>query len=112
MQVPQPEKEMINPTEAGQIALNFLMEEWEISEDDQEWFTILGCRLVSDSWYIVEIGLEGLPDKWVMQVYDTRECDPSYTFTSPISAKEGTADLGELPERVAEMIVSERSSNA
>ncbi len=101
----------MNPTEAGQIALNFLMEEWELSDDDREWFTILGCRLASDSWYIVELGLEGLPDKWVMQVYDTGECDPSYTFTSPISAKDGTDDLAELPERLAEVIVSERSGN-
>jgi hypothetical protein len=33
-----------------------------------------------ETWYVVEIGVEGLSDKWVLQVYDTGECDPSYTF--------------------------------
>ena len=102
----------MNQAEAEKIALDFLMEEWEISEDDRESFTILKSRLVSDSWYFIEIGLEGLPDKWVMQVYDTGMCDPNYTFASPIKASDDTADLAALPERLAEVIASERSSNA
>jgi hypothetical protein len=99
---------MIDSTEAEQLALNFLMGEWDISEDDRGWFKIWRSRLVTDIWYIVEIGIEGLPDKWVIQVYDTKECDPNYTFSSPIKASEGTADLTKLPERVAEMLASER----
>ena len=102
---------MIDPTEAERIAFSFLMVEWDIPEEDQEWFTILGARLVTDMWYIVEIGLEGLPDKWVFQVYDTGYCDPNYSFTSPIMVENGTTDLAELPERIAKAIASERSNH-
>lgn len=99
----------MTPTEAEQLGLNFLIGEWDISKDDQEWFAILASRLIKDGWYIVEIGVEGLPDKWVVQVYDNGECDPNYTFTSPVSAADGTADLVELPESIAEVIASERN---
>ncbi len=101
---------MANQTEAEQLAFNFLMAEWDISEDDRQWFTILGSRLVTDMRYVVEIGVEGLPDKWVIQVYDTGECDPNYTFSSPIKALDGTADLADLPDPIAEAIASERSN--
>ncbi len=97
------------PTEAEQLGLNFLMGEWDICKDDQEWFAILTSRFIKDGWYIVEIGVEGLPDKWVVQVYDNGECDPNYTFSSPISASDGTDDLAELPEGVADVIASERN---
>ncbi|MFB2979995.1 hypothetical protein [Microseira sp. BLCC-F43] len=94
--------------EAQELALDFLMAEWEIAEADREWFSVLNCRWVKDSWYVVEIGVEGLPDKWVIQVYDTGECDPNYTFNSPISAASGTAELEEFPPEVAQMISKER----
>lgn len=98
-------------TEAEKLAINFLMAEWDIDKDDQEWFAILNSRLTKEGWYIVEIGVEGLPDKWVIQVYDNGDCDPNYTFASPISASDGTADLEELPERLASVIASERSAS-
>jgi len=85
------------------------MAERDISEEDEEGFTILGARLVTDMWYIVEIGVEGLPDKWALQVYDTGCCDPNYSFISRIAAKDGTSDLAQLPDRIAEAIASERS---
>lgn len=99
----------LTATDAGKIAFDFLMAEWNISCDRREWFTILDTRPVGESWYVVEIGIEGLPDKWVMQIYDTGECDPNYTFISPISGSEGFVDLVDLPELVAEVLVSERN---
>lgn len=101
---------MIDPTEAEQLAFSFLMAEWDISEQEEEWFTILGSRLVTDMWYVVEIGVEGLPDQWAIQVYDTGYCDPNYSFISPMRAEDGVADLAELPERIAQAIASERSN--
>lgn len=56
----------MNSTEAEQLALDFLMEEWDMAQEDREWFAVLGSRFVKDSWYVVEIGVEGLPDKWVI----------------------------------------------
>ncbi len=94
--------------EAEAVALNFLLDDLEIPADERDWFAVLGCRLVQDRWYVVEIGVEGLPDKWVLQVYDTGECDPNYTFTSPIRASSGTTDLEEMPETIATLIASER----
>lgn len=98
----------LNSIVAGQAALNFLIQEWSISTDNREWFTILSTRMIGESWYIVEIGVEGLPDQWFIQVYDTVECDPNYTFTSPIPASDGYIDLIDIPSLVAEVLVSER----
>jgi hypothetical protein len=63
-------------TEAEQLALAFLMEDLEIPEDDREFFSVLASRLTDNDWYVVEVGIEGLPDKWVFQVFNTGECDP------------------------------------
>lgn len=100
----------LTATEAGGIALDFLTEDLEIPTEDRDWFTILSARPIGESWYVVEIGVEGLPDKWFIQVYDTGEYDPNYTFNSPIRASEGYTDLVELPERIADVLVSERSA--
>lgn len=100
---------MLNQTEANQVAVDFLMTEWELSDDDREWFAVLNSRAVQQSWYVVEVGVEGLPDRWVFQVYDTGECDPNYTFVSPVAgATSDTSDLEELPEKIADAIASER----
>ena len=101
---------MIDPTEAEQLAFSFLMAEWNIAEADEEQFTILGARLVTNMWYIVEIGVKGLSNRWAIQVYDTGCCDPNYTFISPMSAEAGTVDLAQLPERIAQAIAQERSN--
>jgi hypothetical protein len=97
-------------TDAQELALSFLMEDLGIAADDREWFTVLSSRFVGESWYVVEIGVEGLPDKWSVQVYDTGECDPNYTFTSPIKAANATTDLADLPEHVAEILATERNA--
>lgn len=95
--------------DAQAIAFNFLMNEWNLTPEDQEWFTVLNTRPVGETWCVVEVGIEGLPDKWVMQVYDTGECDPNYTFQSPIKAGQATADLADLPDRIAEVLAAERT---
>lgn len=95
-------------TEAGQLALNFLVEDLNIASDDRDFFTVLSARQTGSEWYVVEIGIEGLPDKWAVQVFDTRECDPCYTFISPVAASEVDADLIEFPAEIAEVVATER----
>ncbi|HAG82737.1 MAG TPA: hypothetical protein DCL61_16625 [Cyanobacteria bacterium UBA12227] len=93
---------------AEQLALNFLMDDWKVPHEDREWFTVLTSRPIGESWYVVEIGVEGLPDKWLIQVYDTGECDPCYTFVSPLSPSESNSDLADIPDWIAQVLVSER----
>ncbi|NWF61241.1 MAG: hypothetical protein HXY43_18795 [Fischerella sp.] len=100
---------LLTATDAGQIALEFLMAEWNVLEENREWFVIVNSRLIGQSWYIVELAVEGFPDRWYIQVYDTGECDPNYTFISPIRGSEGYTDLTDLPHLVAEVLVSERN---
>ncbi|WP_316436186.1 hypothetical protein [Leptolyngbya sp. NK1-12] len=71
----------------------------------------MSVRPIGETWYVVEIGVAGLPDKWVVQVYDTGECDPSYTFVSPVKATEADTGLEDLPEAIAQVLASERSSD-
>ncbi|NJK36893.1 MAG: hypothetical protein HC835_07350 [Oscillatoriales cyanobacterium RM2_1_1] len=95
---------------AEQIALEFCQSEWNLLPEELDWFTVLQTRPAGESWYIIEVGIEGFPDKWVLQVYDTGLCDPSYTFYSPMSASEDDSDLVELPDRIAEVLRLERRS--
>ncbi|MBF2065939.1 MAG: hypothetical protein IGS39_16190 [Calothrix sp. C42_A2020_038] len=101
---------LLSARQAGDIALEFLMEEWNISEPEIEWFVIFSARLLGQYWYVAEVGVAGLPDRWFIQVYDTGECDPNYTFTSPVSASERYTDLEQIPPLIAEILVSERNS--
>jgi hypothetical protein len=101
---------LLTATDAGHIALEFLLADWNIADEYRDWFSIIKSRLIGESWYIVELGVEGFPDRWFIQVYDTGECDPNYTFISPISPKEGFSDFFDLPEIVAEVLVAERKS--
>lgn len=95
--------------DAEKLALDFFLEDYQIQEDDQEFFVILDSRIIQDSWYIVEIGVEGLPDKWVIQVYDeSKDCDPCFTFASPIKASESETGLEEFPESIAQILRSQR----
>ena len=99
----------LTPTDAEQLALDFFLEDWDIPEDDRDFFVSLNSRVVDDRWYVVEIGVEGLPDKWVIQVYDeTKDCDPCFTFVSPVNASESETGLEELPESIAEILRVER----
>ena len=103
----------LTPIDAEQLALDFFLEDWEILEDDRDFFVVLESRAIEDRWYVVQIGVEGLPDKWVIQVYDeTKECDPCFTFSSPVKASESETGLEELPETIAEILRSERESQA
>ncbi|SRR5579883_618913 len=98
------------PTDdVGQLAIAFLMDDLEVPTEDQDWFSVLHVRPVGETWSVVEIGVEGLPDKWVLQVYDTGECDPSYTFSSPVSASEADTGLADLPEAIANILATERT---
>lgn len=94
--------------DAQTSAMTFLMEDLEIPAEDQDFFTILSTRESGSEWYVIEIGVEGLPDKWVLQVFDTGVCDPCYTFVSPMPAGEDT-DLQEFPLPIANAIAAERS---
>lgn len=101
--------EMMTAAEAERLAHSFLLEDLNIPTEDHDWFAVLGSRYIKDAWYVVEIGVEGLPDKWVIQVYDTGTCDPNYTFASPMAATD-SSDLEELPESIAAVITAERQS--
>ncbi len=93
----------------GLLAIEFLISDLAIPAEDQEWFAVLSARPIGATWHVVEIGVEGLPDKWVLQVYDTGECDPCYTFSSPVNATEADTGLEDLPEAIAQVLASERS---
>ncbi len=94
--------------EAKDLAIAFLMDDLSIPQDDQDFFAVLSARPTGSEWYVVEIGIEGLPDKWAIQVYDTRQCDPCYTFLSPMPAWEDE-DLQEFPISIADVVAAERS---
>ncbi|MGB3514233.1 MAG: hypothetical protein WBA93_34485 [Microcoleaceae cyanobacterium] len=100
---------MFTQTEAEKLAIDFLGNDWEIPQAEQEWFTIRYAKQES-SWYLVEVGIKGCPDYWILQVYDTSECDPCYTFVSPLSGSQDQDDLKDLPESIANMISFERDS--
>jgi hypothetical protein len=93
--------------EAKDLAIDFLLQDLNIPDDDREFFSVLSAHEAGSEWYVVEVGIEGLPDKWAIQVYDTRECDPCYAFVSPMPASED-ADLEEFPPSIADVISAER----
>ena len=100
----------LSTADANITAMDFLMADLEIPDVDQDFFSVLATRRTGSEWYVVEIGVEGLPDKWVLQVFDTGQCDPCYTFISPMPEGKD-ADLEEFPERIAEAITAERARN-
>jgi hypothetical protein len=100
---------MISLSEAEKKAIDFIIEEWELSLQEKDLFKIENSRRIDDKWwYIVEVTVKNLPDKWVIQVYDDGECDPCYTFVSPFSEAEKSANLDSLPERLASALQEER----
>ncbi|HAC65985.1 MAG TPA: hypothetical protein DCF68_21245 [Cyanothece sp. UBA12306] len=103
---------MISLKDAEKMAIDFLMAEWELSEIERDWFCVIKSRPIPDSWwYIVEIAIKDLPDKWVIQVYEDGECDPCYTFTSPFYKSNITTELKELPQGIAVAINEERAGH-
>ena len=99
---------MIVDTPVEQLAWEFLVEDLKIEECDREFFEILSSRLTQQDGFIVEIGIEGLPDKWIIQVLDIGQCDPCYTFASPISAQESDTGLENYSLAIADIIAKER----
>ncbi len=96
---------------AEKMALEFFLEDYELPEGDRDFFVPLSSHSVDNRWYVVEIGVEGLPDKWIIQVYDeTKDCDPCFTFVSPIEATESETGLSEMPESIAEILRVEREN--
>ncbi|WP_013324065.1 hypothetical protein [Gloeothece verrucosa] len=103
---------MFSLLDAEKAALNFLMEEWELPTQDQDWFRVVNSRKIPNSWWsIVEIGIKNLPDKWVIQVFDDGECDPCYTFVSPFSDEKISTHLAELPAKIAIALQKEREGH-
>lgn len=97
--------------DAEKLALDFFLEDWEIPPDERDFFIPLDSRNIDNRWYVVEIGVEGLPDKWVIQVFaETKECDPCFTFVTPIKASESETGLEEMPESIAKILRSERQN--
>ncbi|MGJ3252428.1 MAG: hypothetical protein ACFE0J_15070 [Elainellaceae cyanobacterium] len=43
---------VLSPEQAQQIALEFLANEWDLSANDQDWFSVLNCRWVGETWYV------------------------------------------------------------
>ncbi len=101
---------LLTATDAGNIALDFIMAEWNLNEDKKQWFVVVSSRLVGESWYLVEIGVAGFPDRWFIQVYFNGECETNYTFNSPIRGHQGYADMNHIPHLIAEVLVSERNA--
>lgn len=99
---------MITSIEAEKIAFDFLTCEWNIPLEDRDWFTIVACRTLGEDCYDVEIGIDGFPDRWVIEVYDTGECEPYYEFISPIRDSESNSDLEDLPNWIAQVLIAER----
>ncbi|MEM8778123.1 MAG: hypothetical protein AAGF26_04475 [Cyanobacteria bacterium P01_G01_bin.49] len=100
---------MISLSDAEKKAIDFILEEWELSQPERDWFVINDSKTISDRWWhIVEVSVKDLPDKWVIQVYEDGECDPCYTFSSPFSETEINAKLETLPEALAIALKEER----
>ena len=103
---------MISLSEAEQKAIEFIVEEWELSEQEKELFSIEKSRKIDDKWwYIVEVTVNSLPDKWVIQVYEDGDCDPCYTFVSPFSKQEHSNNLEQIPNKLALAIQEERKGH-
>lgn len=100
---------MISLAEAEKKAIDFIVEEWDLLSEGKDFFQVENSRIIDDKWwYIVEISVKNLPDKWVIQVYDDGECDPCYTFVSPFSEAENSANLEGLPQKLASALQEER----
>jgi hypothetical protein len=99
---------MITSIEAEKIAFDFLTHEWNVPLEDQNWFTIIASRTLGEDGYDVEIGIDGFPDRWIIEVYDTGECEPYYEFISPIRDVESNSDLEDLPNWIAQVLIAER----
>jgi hypothetical protein len=99
---------MIDAIEAEQLAFEFLTNEWSVPAEDKDWFTIVSSRTMGEDGYDVEIGIDGFPDRWIIEVYDNGKCESEYEFTSPIKDSETNSDLEDLPNWIAQVLIAER----
>jgi hypothetical protein len=99
---------MIDSTEAEKLAFEFLTNEWHVPLKDRDWLTVISSRTLGEDGYGVEIGIDGFPDRWLVEVYDTGKCEPNYEFSSPITDSESNSDLEDLPDWIAQVLVAER----
>jgi hypothetical protein len=98
-----------NTLAAGDLAKAFLADEWDLSPADRTWLIVLSCSFKAEGWHIVELGIYGCPDTWVIQVYDTGLCDPCYTFKPAHSQSERIECLEILPDAIAAMLLAEHA---
>ncbi len=99
---------MIDSTEAQKLAFEFLTSEWNVPSEDRDWFKVISARTLGEDGYDVEIGIDGFPDRWIVEVYDTGKCERYYEFTSPIRDTEINSDLEDLPDWIAQVLIAER----
>ncbi len=99
---------MLDSTEAEKLAFTFLTNEWNVPSKDRDWFTIISSSTLGEEGYNVEIGIDGFPDRWIVEVYDNGKCEPCYEFTSPIRDSETNSDLEDLPDWIAQVLIAER----
>lgn len=99
---------MIDSTEAEKLAFEFLTNEWNVPAEDRDWFTVVSTRTLGEDGYDIEIGIDGFPDRWLVEVYDNGKCEPYYEFTSPIRDSETNSDLEDLPDWIAQVLIAER----
>jgi len=98
-----------NTLAAGDQAKAFLADEWDLSAADRTWLTILSSTFKAEGWHIVELGIYGCQDIWVIQVYDTGQCDPCYTFKPSHAQSERMDYLEILPDEIAAMVLAEHA---
>ncbi len=99
---------MIDSTEAEKLALTFLTHEWSVPSEDRDWFTVRSSCTLGEEGYGIEIGIDGFPDRWLVEVYDNGKCEPYYEFTSPIRDSLANSDLEDLPNSIAQVLIAER----
>lgn len=98
----------IDSITARKLAIEFLTREWNVPSEDRDWFAIVSTHTLGEEGYSVEIGIDGFPDRWIVEVYDDGKCEPYYEFSSPIRDSETNSDLEDLPEWIAQVLIAER----
>ena len=99
---------MIDSKVAEKLAFDFLTSQWSVPQPDRDWFAIVASRTLGEDGYDVEIGIDGFPDRWIVEVYDNGKCEPYYEFISPIRDSQTNRDLEDLPDWIAQVLIAER----
>ena len=99
---------MIDSQTAEKLAFDFLTSQWSVPVADRNWFAIAAIRSLGEDGYDVEIGIDGFPDRWIIEVYDNGSCESDYEFITPIRDSEANSDLEALPDWIAQVLIAER----